>query len=393
MSAPLPAATLEPRPGTVAEPMPAISVVIPCLDEAESIAECVAKARRGIAASGLPGEVLVVDNGSTDGTPELAEAAGARVVHESRRGYGSAYLRGFREARGRYLVMGDADGSYDFEDVPRFVAPLHAGDARPGHGHAAQGQHPARRHALVAPLDRQPDPLRHAAAASTAPASPTRTAACARSPARRYERMAPAHHRHGARLRDGRQRAALAAAPRRDPDHLPPARRRLQAQRAARRLAARALHAAVLALVPVPGCRGSRSAPSARCWWRCSPAGRGSCSAACGTTTRCSSAASPLILGYNLVLFDVFAKTFSMAAGTGAAAAVAGAAARRLLARARGGARRPRLRGGLGAGSEDLRRLGALGVRAADGGARHRPRHDADGDRQRRRCSPPSSSG
>ncbi len=129
MSAPLPAATLEPRPGTVAEPMPAISVVIPCLDEAESIAECVAKARRGIAASGLPGEVLVVDNGSTDGTPELAEAAGARVVHESRRGYGSAYLRGFREARGRYLVMGDGDGSYDFEDVPRFVAPLHAGDA------------------------------------------------------------------------------------------------------------------------------------------------------------------------------------------------------------------------------------------------------------------------
>jgi glycosyltransferase involved in cell wall biosynthesis len=129
MSVPLPAATLEPRPGAAAEPALAISVVIPCLDEAESIAECVAKALRGIAASGLPGEVLVVDNGSTDGTPELAAAAGARVVHEARRGYGSAYLRGFREARGRYLVMGDGDGSYDFEDVPRFVAPLHAGDA------------------------------------------------------------------------------------------------------------------------------------------------------------------------------------------------------------------------------------------------------------------------
>jgi len=129
MSAPLPFPALEPESAAAAEPAPAISVVIPCLDEAETIAECVAKARRGIAASGLPGEVLVVDNGSTDGTPELAARAGARVVHEARRGYGSAYLRGFREARGRYLVMGDGDGSYDFEDVPRFVAPLHAGEA------------------------------------------------------------------------------------------------------------------------------------------------------------------------------------------------------------------------------------------------------------------------
>src|SRR5262245_12610029 len=108
---------------------PLVSVVIPCLDEAETIGECVRKAFRGIAASGLPGEVLVVDNGSRDGTAELAEQAGARVVREARRGYGSAYLRGFREARGRYLLMGDGDGSYDFEDLPRFVAPLAAGSA------------------------------------------------------------------------------------------------------------------------------------------------------------------------------------------------------------------------------------------------------------------------
>jgi hypothetical protein len=133
MSAPLVSSTpravaeaLSAAPSTVA---PQISVVIPCLDEAETIGECVTKALRGIAASGLPGEVLVVDNGSSDGTPELAAAAGARVVHEARRGYGSAYLRGFREARGRFLVMGDGDGSYDFEDVPRFVAPLAAGSA------------------------------------------------------------------------------------------------------------------------------------------------------------------------------------------------------------------------------------------------------------------------
>jgi glycosyltransferase involved in cell wall biosynthesis len=126
-------ATTQPAPRSrhtpAAAAAPLISIVIPCLDEAETIGECVRKAYEGIAAAGLAGEVLVVDNGSSDGTPELAAAAGARVVHEARRGYGSAYLRGFREARGRYLVMGDGDGSYDFEDVPRFVAPLHAGSA------------------------------------------------------------------------------------------------------------------------------------------------------------------------------------------------------------------------------------------------------------------------
>jgi glycosyltransferase involved in cell wall biosynthesis len=106
-----------------------VSVVMPCLDEAGSVGTCVEKARRGLAALGLPGEVLVVDNGSADGSPEIAARAGARVVHERRRGYGAAYLRGFQEARGRYLVMGDSDDSYDFLDIPRFVEPLQAGRA------------------------------------------------------------------------------------------------------------------------------------------------------------------------------------------------------------------------------------------------------------------------
>jgi glycosyltransferase involved in cell wall biosynthesis len=111
----------------VSEPEPLVSVVMPCLDEAAGVGRCVEKARRALAAMGVPGEVVVVDNGSTDGSPEIAAAAGARVVHEPRRGYGSAYLRGFQEARGSYLVMGDADDSYDFSDLPRFVAPLLAG--------------------------------------------------------------------------------------------------------------------------------------------------------------------------------------------------------------------------------------------------------------------------
>lgn len=120
----------DPPPGAPApDPPVVVSVVMPCLDEAQSVGTCVEKAWRGLAATGLPGEVVVVDNGSTDGSPEIAAKAGARVVHERRRGYGAAYLRGFQEARGRILVMGDSDDSYDFLDVPRFVEPLHAGRA------------------------------------------------------------------------------------------------------------------------------------------------------------------------------------------------------------------------------------------------------------------------
>ena len=102
---------------------------MPCLNEAEGVGVCVEKALKALAEMGVAGEVVVVDNGSTDGSQEIAERAGARVVRESRRGYGSAYLRGFEEARGRFLVMGDADDTYDFLEVARFVEPLEAGRA------------------------------------------------------------------------------------------------------------------------------------------------------------------------------------------------------------------------------------------------------------------------
>ena len=112
---------------TAAPPTVRVSVVIPCLDEAETIAECVSTARAVLEENGLEGEVLVVDNGSSDGSGDLARAAGAVVVEERRRGYGSAYLAGLAAARGDYIVMVDADLTYDFREIPRFVDELEDG--------------------------------------------------------------------------------------------------------------------------------------------------------------------------------------------------------------------------------------------------------------------------
>ena len=104
-----------------------VSVVIPCLNEAENIEQCVSAALAALQRVDGAGEVVVADNGSEDGSAELAERAGARVVRERRRGYGSAYLAGFAASRGRYIVMVDADLTYDFKEIPRFVAELDAG--------------------------------------------------------------------------------------------------------------------------------------------------------------------------------------------------------------------------------------------------------------------------
>ena len=106
---------------------PLVSVVIPCLNEAQNIEHCVLAARAVIERMGVAGEVVVADNDSEDDSAELARRAGARVVVESRRGYGSAYLAGFAAARGDYIVMADADLTYDFDDIPRFVAELEDG--------------------------------------------------------------------------------------------------------------------------------------------------------------------------------------------------------------------------------------------------------------------------
>ena len=104
-----------------------VSVVIPCLNEEENIELCVRTALDVLDREGIPGEVVVADNASTDNSAALAAAAGAHVVHEPRRGYGSAYLAGFAAARGKYIVMGDADLTYDFAEIPNFVRKLEDG--------------------------------------------------------------------------------------------------------------------------------------------------------------------------------------------------------------------------------------------------------------------------
>ncbi len=104
-----------------------LSIVMPCLNEAETVGRCVVKARQALAAAGISGEVVVADNGSTDGSIGIAGVAGARVVPVAERGYGSALMAGIAAARGRFVLMGDADDSYDFLEAVRFVEPLRQG--------------------------------------------------------------------------------------------------------------------------------------------------------------------------------------------------------------------------------------------------------------------------
>src|SRR6267378_6792882 len=112
--------TDEPRVVSNAHSGVEVSVVIPCLNEANSIGICVSKAINAFHAAGLQGEVVVADNGSTDGSIEIAENLGARVVHVATRGYGNALRKGIEQAKGEFIIMGDADDSYDFSQVPDF---------------------------------------------------------------------------------------------------------------------------------------------------------------------------------------------------------------------------------------------------------------------------------
>ena len=104
-----------------------LTILMPCLNEAETLAICVRQAVAAIEASGVSGEVVVADNGSTDGSQEIARAEGARVVDVAARGYGAALIAGIEAARGKYVMMADADASYHFEHLPRFLPRLDEG--------------------------------------------------------------------------------------------------------------------------------------------------------------------------------------------------------------------------------------------------------------------------
>jgi glycosyltransferase involved in cell wall biosynthesis len=107
---------------------PEVSVVMPCLNEADTLATCIRKAKAALEREGITGEIIVADNGSTDLSPQIAAAEGARVIEVEEKGYGSALMGGIAVARGRYVIMADADDSYDFGEIGKFVEGLREGN-------------------------------------------------------------------------------------------------------------------------------------------------------------------------------------------------------------------------------------------------------------------------
>ena len=106
---------------------PEVSIVMPCLNEEDTLGTCIEKAQRSLREGGIAGEIIVADNGSTDGSPNIATQMGVRVVHVSAKGYGNALMGGIAAARGQFIIMGDADDSYDFLEIPRFIEKLREG--------------------------------------------------------------------------------------------------------------------------------------------------------------------------------------------------------------------------------------------------------------------------
>ncbi|MEX1118681.1 MAG: glycosyltransferase family 2 protein, partial [Terrimicrobiaceae bacterium] len=108
-------------------PNPEVTLLMPCLNEAETLADCISAARCGLQSAGVDGEILIADNGSTDNSQKIAESLGARVVNVPTRGYGSALRAGMEAAHGKYLIMGDSDRSYDFSRIEPFIKKLRDG--------------------------------------------------------------------------------------------------------------------------------------------------------------------------------------------------------------------------------------------------------------------------
>ena len=217
-----------------------VSVVIPCLNEEENIERCVTRALDVMREHDIPGEVVVADNASEDRSAELATAAGARVVHEPRRGYGSAYLAGFAAARGRYIVMADADLTYDFDEIPRFVEQLDDG-AELVMGDRMDNIHPG----AMPWLHRYVGNPVLTGVLNLFFRTGVSDAHCGMRALRRdvLPRLDLRTTGHGVRLGDGDPGVEGEARHPRVPDRVPPARRREQALELPRRLAPPALPA------------------------------------------------------------------------------------------------------------------------------------------------------
>jgi glycosyltransferase involved in cell wall biosynthesis len=106
---------------------PEVSIIMPCLNEADTLAACIGKARRALNEQNIPGEIIVADNGSTDGSQAIATRLGVRLINVTEKGYGNALMGGIAAARGKFIIMGDADDSYDFLETPKFVEKLREG--------------------------------------------------------------------------------------------------------------------------------------------------------------------------------------------------------------------------------------------------------------------------
>jgi glycosyltransferase involved in cell wall biosynthesis len=104
-----------------------VSVVIPCLNEEEAIGDCIEKVKKVFLNENIRGEIIVVDNGSTDRSVDIAKNLGAKVIYQHLRGYGAAYIKGLKEAKGKYIIIGDGDGSYDFNSIVTFLEWLRRG--------------------------------------------------------------------------------------------------------------------------------------------------------------------------------------------------------------------------------------------------------------------------
>ena len=240
---------------------PEISVLIPCLNEEAAVGDVVDEAWEGIHRSGRTGEVIVIDNASTDRSAEVAAEHGARVVREERRGYGSAYLAGLDHAAGSYLVMGDADNTYPLRDLGPFVDRLEQGDdlvlgsrfRGTIHGDAMPWLNRRIGNPILTGMLNVFFGVKVSDAHCGMRALRQRRGAAAR----------PALDRDGVRLGDGLQGLPPRAARRRDPDRLLRPHRRLEAQPLRRRVAPRPLHAPLqpeLAL-PAPGPRPAAARP------------------------------------------------------------------------------------------------------------------------------------